>query len=222
MILLIDNYDSFVHNLARYLTELGCETSVARNDRISLEQIHRLSPTAIVLSPGPCTPKQAGICETLVKELGPRVPILGVCLGHQAICTALGGSLRRADEPMHGRTSLIEHLATNVFDGLPSPLRVTRYHSLIVNEASLPADLEVTSRTSDGIIMSVRHREWATFGVQFHPESVLTQHGHALLSNFMKIAGIKHNQNLSREVTDTRSDNGEAASTFPIIRPVHW
>jgi anthranilate synthase/aminodeoxychorismate synthase-like glutamine amidotransferase len=181
-----------------------------------------LSPSAIVLSPGPCTPRQAGISESLVRELGPRIPILGVCLGHQAICTALGGTLLRAEEPMHGRTSLVEHHAQDLFEGLPNPLRVTRYHSLIVEESTLPAELEVTSRTADGIIMAIRHREWPTFGVQFHPESVLTQHGHKLLANFLAIAGIEADFGLSREVPDNKPDNSEAASTFPVIRPVHW
>jgi anthranilate synthase component 2 len=222
MILLIDNYDSFVHNLARYFSELGCETTVVRNDRISISQIEALSPAAIVLSPGPRTPREAGICESIVRELGPRIPILGVCLGHQAICTALGGTLLRAEEPMHGRTSFIEHDATDIFEGLPSPLKVTRYHSLVVDASALPGELEVTSWTSDGIIMSIRHRLWPTCGFQFHPESVLTQYGHELLSNFLKIAGVSADLELPREVSGRRADTGETAPTFPIIRPIHW
>jgi anthranilate synthase component II len=222
MILLIDNYDSFVHNLARYLSELGCGTTVARNDRISIDRIRELSPSGIVLSPGPRTPREAGICEAVVRELGPRIPILGVCLGHQAIGTALGGQLLRAKEPMHGRTSRIEHHATDLFAGLPSPLQVTRYHSLIVDEHTLPSSLEVTARTPGGVIMALRHREWPTMGVQFHPESVLTEHGHALLENFLRIAGIEPDGTLPREEFGQTASSGENEATLPIVRPVHW
>lgn len=190
MILLIDNYDSFVHNLARYFEELGCETGVARNDAITVDEIRRRRPQAIVLSPGPCTPREAGVCGDIVRELGPTTPILGVCLGHQAIVDALGGRIIRAPQPVHGRTSLIAHNGERLFAGLPDPLRATRYHSLIAEESSLPRMLRVTARCEEGLIMALEHREWPLFGVQFHPESVLTQAGHRLLANFLMLAGI--------------------------------
>jgi anthranilate synthase/aminodeoxychorismate synthase-like glutamine amidotransferase len=170
MILLIDNYDSFVYNLSRYLVELGCATQVVRNDALTVAEIARLAPQAIVISPGPCTPAEAGISMALIRELGPRVPILGVCLGHQALAAALGGNIVRAPEPVHGRTSLVHHTGDRLFEGLPNPLRATRYHSLIVEELSLPSELRVTARTSDGIPMALEHKTWPAFGVQFHPE----------------------------------------------------
>jgi anthranilate synthase/aminodeoxychorismate synthase-like glutamine amidotransferase len=191
MILLIDNYDSFVHNLARYFEELGCETDVVRNDSTAVDEIRRRRPQAIVLSPGPCTPHEAGICKDLVRELAPTTPILGVCLGHQAIADALGGRIVRAPQPVHGRTSLIAHGGERLFAGLPNPLRATRYHSLIAQESSLPTALRVTARSEDGLIMAVEHREWPMFGVQFHPESVLTECGHRLLANFLGLAGVE-------------------------------
>lgn len=189
-LLLLDNYDSFVHNLARYAEELGCATQVVRSDAISVEEIERLAPTAIVLSPGPCTPHDAGVCMDVVRRLGSRIPMLGVCLGHQAIAAALGGDVRRAPEPVHGRTSLITHDGRGLFTGLPNPLSATRYHSLIVGEQSLPPELEITARTPDGLIMALAHRDWPVFGVQFHPESILTQAGHQLVANFLRAAGI--------------------------------
>src|SRR5262245_41125024 len=190
MILLIDNYDSFVYNLARYLTELGCATQVVRNDSVTIAEVEQLSPEAIVISPGPCTPNEAGISLALIRELGPRVPLLGVCLGHQALGAALGANVVRAPEPVHGRTSLIHHRGERLFAGLANPLRATRYHSLIVEEASLPAELIVTARTADGIPMALEHAHWPAFGVQFHPESILTDSGHRLLANFLALAGI--------------------------------
>lgn len=190
MILLIDNYDSFVYNLARYFVELGCETKVVRNDAIDVAGVRNLAPQAIVISPGPCTPNEAGISLEVVTELGGTIPMLGVCLGHQAIAAALGGIVRRAPEPVHGRSSMVTHSQQGLFQNLPSPLRVGRYHSLIVEEAALPPELVVTARTSDGIIMALQHRSHQLFGVQFHPESVLTQHGRVLLANFARLAGL--------------------------------
>lgn len=190
MLLIIDNYDSFVHNLARYFEELGLPTHTVRNDQITIAEIRRLAPQGCVLSPGPCTPNESGVCMDVIRELGPQLPILGVCLGHQAIAAALGGLVVRSPQPVHGRSSLVSHPGTGLFAGLPNPLRVGRYHSLMIDVASLPGDLEITSQTADGIPMSVRHRHWPLYGVQFHPESVLTQHGHRLLENFLHLAGI--------------------------------
>lgn len=190
MILLIDNYDSFVFNLARYFRELGQEVSVVRNDQITVAEVAAMQPAAIVLSPGPCTPAEAGIGVEVVKALGPQIPMLGVCLGHQTIAQALGGNVIRATEPVHGRTSLVEHEAKRLFAGLPNPLTATRYHSLIVPEVTLPDCLRPTARTRGGILMAFEHTSWPTFGVQFHPESVLTIGGHRLLQNFLDLAGI--------------------------------
>ena len=190
MILLIDNYDSFVHNLARYIQRLGQETVVVRNDAMSAAAIRRLSPQAVVLSPGPCTPAEAGCSVELVREMYRDVPLLGVCLGHQTIAAALGARIVLASKPMHGRTSTVEHFKSKLFTGVPSPFAVCRYHSLVVDEASLPAELVVTARTSDGTIMAFEHREFPVMGVQFHPEATLTEHGYQLLSNFLKLAGI--------------------------------
>lgn len=222
MLLLIDNYDSFVYNLARYLEELGCETRVLRNDSLSVEEIEALRPEAIVISPGPCTPREAGVSEEVVRRMGPQVPILGVCLGHQAIATALGGRVTRAPEPVHGRTSLISHDGQTLFAGLPNPLQVTRYHSLIVDEATLPEELEVTSRTPEGLIMSLRHRTWPVYGVQFHPESVLTQHGHAMLAAFLRLAGISVVDTSPREVQPSAGQKKQIAQTLPILRVIYW
>jgi para-aminobenzoate synthetase component II len=185
LILLIDNYDSFVWNLARYVSELGMKRLVMRNDAVDLAGIETLAPTHIILSPGPCGPLEAGISNAVIERFGPRVPILGVCLGHQCIGHAYGGIVDRARRPMHGKTSLVTHDASGLFAGLPNPLRVTRYHSLIVRDARLPDCLEVTARSEEGEIMALRHREYPVAGVQFHPEAVLTQEGHRLLHNFL-------------------------------------
>jgi anthranilate synthase/aminodeoxychorismate synthase-like glutamine amidotransferase len=191
MLLLIDNYDSFVHNLARYLELLGQSTVVVRNDAIDVAGVRKLNPAAIVISPGPCTPEEAGCSMSLVRELHETVPMLGVCLGHQAIAAALGGQIVRASEPMHGRTSTVSHDGRGVFAGLSSPLTVCRYHSLVVERNELPACLEVSARTEDETIMAIRHRQLPLVGVQFHPESILTDDGYALLAGFLRVAGIE-------------------------------
>ena len=190
MILLLDNYDSFVQNLARYLRRLGHSTEVIRSDAITVDAIAERNYQAIVLSPGPCTPNEAGCCVEVVQKLGDKLPILGVCLGHQVIAAALGGKVIRAPRPMHGRSSQVFHDGTDVFRGLPSPMSVGRYHSLLVEDASLPDSLCVTARTEDGLIMGLCHKEWPVVGVQFHPESILTEHGYALLNNFCEMAGL--------------------------------
>ncbi len=189
-LLLIDNYDSFVFNLARYLEELGMETIVVRNDAIHLEEVRKLAPAGIVLSPGPCTPAESGISPRVVEEFYQSIPILGVCLGHQAIAAAFGGNIVRAGEPVHGRTSMIQHDETGLFADCPNPLQVGRYHSLIIEEKTLPTEFRVTARTLDGIIMAIQHLEFPLFGVQFHPESILTDSGHLILQNFLEIAGL--------------------------------
>ncbi|MEO6209880.1 MAG: aminodeoxychorismate/anthranilate synthase component II [Gemmatimonadaceae bacterium] len=190
MLLVIDNYDSFTYNLVQYLGELGEEPVVRRNDAISVEDIAEMRPTAIVLSPGPCTPSEAGITVAVVKRWGREIPILGVCLGHQAIGEAYGGKVIRADRVMHGKTSRITHDGTGLFTGLPDPLEVMRYHSLIVERKSLPASLEILAVTSDrpDEIQAMRHAEHPVWGVQFHPESVLTQQGKRILQNFLAMA----------------------------------
>jgi anthranilate synthase/aminodeoxychorismate synthase-like glutamine amidotransferase len=184
-VLLIDNYDSFAHNLARYLRELDRPVEVVRNDARSLPEIAQLAPSHIVISPGPCDPNRAGISLEVVRRFAGEVPILGVCLGHQCIGQAFGGRVIRAERVMHGKTSLLRHAGRGLFAGIPSPLRVTRYHSLIVERVSLPAKLEVTAETEDGVIMALAHRDLPIVGVQFHPEAVLTEHGHDLLRNFL-------------------------------------
>lgn len=191
MILLIDNYDSFVFNLARYFERLGQTTRVVRNDAIDAAGVRALAPEAVVLSPGPRTPEQAGCSLDLVRELHSDLPILGVCLGHQAIAAALGGNVVPASEPVHGRSSSVYHDGRGVFQDLPNPLIVCRYHSLIVEEASLPETLEVTARTANGIVMALQHRQFPVVGVQFHPESILTQHGYELLANFLRLSGVE-------------------------------
>ncbi len=190
MILLIDNYDSFVFNLARYLERLGQSTRVVRNTAIDVAAVRELGPQAVVLSPGPCTPKEAGCSVDVVRELVGEVPILGVCLGHQAIAEALGGRVVRAAEPVHGRTSKIFHNGRGVFAGLPNPIVGCRYHSLAVEESSLPACLEVAARTEDGTLMAIAHRQYPVVGLQFHPESILTETGYGLLAAFLRLAGL--------------------------------
>jgi anthranilate synthase component II len=185
MLLMIDNYDSFTYNLVQYLGELGQEVKVARNDEISLDEIASLAPATIVISPGPCTPNEAGISLALIERFAGKIPILGVCLGHQAIGQAFGGKVVHAHTLMHGKVSSIHHSGKGVFRGLPSPYEATRYHSLAIERESCPAELEITAWTDDGEIMGVRHRTLALEGVQFHPESILTEHGHTLLRNFL-------------------------------------
>jgi len=185
MLLMIDNYDSFTYNLVQYLGELGEDVKVVRNDEMTVDAIERLGPKRIVLSPGPCTPNEAGVCLELIRRLAGRVPILGVCLGHQAIGQAFGGKIVHAKTLMHGKVSRIHHSGKGVFAGLPSPYDATRYHSLAIERGTCPVELEVTAWTDDGEIMGVLHRTLPVEGVQFHPESILTEHGHALLANFL-------------------------------------
>jgi anthranilate synthase/aminodeoxychorismate synthase-like glutamine amidotransferase len=194
MILLIDNYDSFVHNLARYFQRLGQETLVVRNDAVTGGEVVKMKPSTIVISPGPCTPAEAGCSVDVIRQANGAIPVLGVCLGHQAIAAAYGARIVRAVEPMHGRASRIVHQESGLFEGLESPLSVGRYHSLVVERESLPAELEVTAETDDGQIMALAHRKLPIFGVQFHPESVLTECGYPILANFLRLAGIRSNR----------------------------
>lgn len=185
MLLMIDNYDSFTYNLVQYFGELGQDVHVHRNDEITLDQIHAMKPEKIVISPGPCTPNEAGISVPLIHEFAGKIPLLGVCLGHQSIGQAFGGRIIKAKTLMHGKTSLIHHENVGVFKGLPNPYTATRYHSLVIERETIPDCLEITAWTDDGEIMGVRHKTLAVEGVQFHPESILTEHGHALLNNFL-------------------------------------
>jgi anthranilate synthase component II len=191
MILVIDNYDSFTYNLVHYLNELGADTHVVRNDAMSVRDALALKPEAVLLSPGPCTPNEAGICLQLVAEAPADLPILGVCLGHQAIGQACGGAVVRAKALMHGKTSQVHHDGKGLFKGLKNPFTATRYHSLSVRREDLPADLEVTAWTDDGEVMGVQHKTRPVYGVQFHPESIATECGHELLANFLDLAGVK-------------------------------
>ena len=186
MLLLLDNYDSFTYNLYQYLAELGAEVVVRRNDQVSLNEIEQMQPNHIVVSPGPCTPNEAGLSCAVIAAFGPSIPTLGVCLGHQSIGQVYGGRVIRAPEPMHGKTSLIHHQGLGVFRDLPRPFEANRYHSLIVENATLPAELEVTAQTEDGIIMGLKHRSYPVEGIQFHPESILTTTGKDLLRNFLR------------------------------------
>ena len=186
MLLMIDNYDSFTYNLVQYLGELGQNVQVYRNDEIDLKKVADLKPEKIVISPGPCTPNEAGISLALIHEFAGKIPLLGVCLGHQSIGQAFGGKIIKAKTLMHGKTSLIHHKNTGVFKNLPNPYIATRYHSLVIERETIPDCLEITAWTDDGEIMGVKHKTLAVEGVQFHPESVLTEHGHALLDNFLK------------------------------------
>ena len=188
MILLIDNYDSFTFNLFHLLGEVGAICEVRRNDALTVDQALGMSPEAIVLSPGPCTPNEAGICLPLIAAAAGRVPVLGVCLGHQAIGQAFGGTVQRAPVPMHGKVGRVEHSGSDIFAGLPSPFDAARYHSLIVDRASLPPVLEATAWTEDGLVMGLRHRALPLFGVQFHPESIASEHGRDIAANFLAIA----------------------------------
>ncbi|MEE9302065.1 MAG: aminodeoxychorismate/anthranilate synthase component II [Alphaproteobacteria bacterium] len=187
MLLLIDNYDSFTYNLVHFLGELGAEVRVYRNDVISVDEVHRLEPEAIVISPGPSDPDHAGICLELVRRSAGELPILGVCLGHQSIGQAFGGRIGRAPVIMHGKSSTIRHHGRDLFEGLTNPFEATRYHSLIVEREGFPDCLEITAETENGVIMGLRHREFPTYGVQFHPESIASEHGHQLLDNFLAI-----------------------------------
>jgi anthranilate synthase component 2 len=186
MLLMIDNYDSFTYNLVQYFGELGEDVRTVRNDEVTLEEIVAMQPERICISPGPCTPHEAGVSVPVLQELAGKLPILGVCLGHQAIGAAFGGKVVRAKQVMHGKTDLLHHTGVGVFKGLPDPYTITRYHSLAIERASLPDCLEVTAWTADGEIMGVRHKAFDIEGVQFHPESILTEHGHELLQNFLK------------------------------------
>lgn len=186
MLLMIDNYDSFTYNLVQYLGELGQDVKVVRNDEIAVADVEKMKPDHIVVSPGPCTPNEAGISVPVIRELAGKFPILGVCLGHQSIGAAFGGNIIRARQLMHGKTSMIHHASKGVFAGLPNPFEATRYHSLVIERETLPDCLEVTAWTEDGEIMGVRHKTLPVEGVQFHPESILTQHGHDLLANFLR------------------------------------
>lgn len=207
MLLIIDNYDSFVHNLARYCARLGFETHVARNDKVTLADVRQLNPTAIVISPGPCSPTEAGISIDIVKEFLSSIPILGVCLGHQAIAAALGGKIVRAKTPVHGRASRIHHDSQGIFQGVPSPTLVGRYHSLVADEATLPKELAVSARAIDETIMAFSHRDYPVIGVQFHPESILTEHGYKMLANFLDLAGLKSRNDIARLTTSERPND---------------
>jgi anthranilate synthase/aminodeoxychorismate synthase-like glutamine amidotransferase len=187
MLLVIDNYDSFTYNLVQYFGELGCEVIVKRNDEVSVDDVRALNPDRICISPGPGTPDQSGISNGIVRELGREKPVLGVCLGHQCIAAAFGGEIVRASRLMHGKTSPVEHNGRGLFADLPNPFEATRYHSLIADRATLPPVLEVTAETREGEIMGLRHREFPIYGVQFHPESILTAHGRKLLENFLRL-----------------------------------
>lgn len=187
MLLMIDNYDSFTYNLVQYFGELGEDVRVFRNDKISLQEIEDLHPSRIVISPGPCTPKEAGVSVETIRQFAGRVPMLGVCLGHQSLAVAFGGEVIRAQRLMHGKTSMISHDGKTIYQGLPNPFEATRYHSLLVNPLNLPDCLEVSAKTAEGEIMGMRHRTLGVEGVQFHPESILTQAGKDLLRNFLKL-----------------------------------
>jgi anthranilate synthase/aminodeoxychorismate synthase-like glutamine amidotransferase len=185
MILLLDNYDSFVYNLARYVRELGETPAVHRHDELTVDQVAAMAPSHIIISPGPCSPAEAGISTEVVRRLGDRIPVLGVCLGHQCIGAAYGGEIVRAGRPMHGKTSRIHHRGSDIFTGLPNPFLASRYHSLVISPDSVPGELEVTATSEDGEIMAVRHVRYPVHGVQFHPESVLTEHGYRLVDHFL-------------------------------------
>ena len=224
MILLIDNYDSFVYNLDRYLRELGCETLVVRNDALEVSDVRSMAPRAIVISPGPGDPSSAGRSLAVIGEFFEQFPMLGVCLGHQCIAEAFGGRVVRSAEPVHGRVTLIQHTGQDLFDGVANPLHATRYHSLVVEPESLTDVLEVTARTTDGLIMGIRHRRKPIFGVQFHPESILTKDGHRILANFLRAAGIDVSNYRIAERPDncTIEDDGPDLGPESQGTPLHW
>jgi anthranilate synthase component II len=211
MIVLIDNYDSFTFNLFHYFGGLGAEVAVRRNDKITADEVIGMDPDAIVLSPGPCTPNEAGICLALIAEAAPRIPILGVCLGHQAIGQAFGGAVVRAAVPVHGKLSEIRHHGVGVFRGIDGGFKATRYQSLVVERATLPNDLEVTAETHDGLIMGLAHRSFPVHGVQFHPESIASEHGHLILRNFIDI-GAAWNASAGRPSSSGRTVRRDAVS----------
>jgi anthranilate synthase component 2 len=188
MLLLIDNYDSFTYNLVHYLGELGAETAVFRNDALTVDGALALTPDAIILSPGPCDPDQAGICVELIKKTDGKIPILGVCLGHQSIAQAFGADIVRADTPVHGKPSKIVHDGSGLFHGLPEDFEAIRYHSLTVDPKTVPATLAINARTNDDVVMGIFHNQWPVYGVQFHPESIDTEHGHTILGNFLNLS----------------------------------
>jgi anthranilate synthase/aminodeoxychorismate synthase-like glutamine amidotransferase len=221
VILVIDNYDSFVYNLARYLRELGCSTRVVRNDALSVDQIERMAPQAVVISPGPCAPAQAGVSVELVRRLSPSIPLLGVCLGHQAIGEALGARIARAPAPVHGFSCPVHHDSSRLFAGLPNPLRAGRYHSLCIVEETLPSELRVTARAEDGVVMAIEHVSRSLFGVQFHPESVLTECGHRLLANFLSTVGLDTESIPAGDLPISGATTSYDARPVAGI-PIHW
>jgi len=228
MILVIDNYDSFVHNLARYFRQLGCETKIVRNNEISIDEIRLLSPAAIVISPGPCSPDKAGICLDVVREFSQTVPILGICLGHQTIVQAFSGKIVLANEPMHGRSSQVNHLGSPMFNRIQNPFRAGRYHSLIAQSDVVPEEFLVTATTADRTIMAVEHRTKPVVGLQFHPESVLTDCGYQLISNFLTVANLPlpHQQDIDslsrfgRSQLNDRSEKAYSISERLSVKPV--
>jgi anthranilate synthase component 2 len=225
MLVLIDNYDSFAFNLVHYLGELGAAVDVHRNDKITSAAVIDADPDAIVLSPGPCTPKQAGICLDLIAQAAPAIPVLGVCLGHQAIGDAFGGRVVRAPEPVHGKVSEIRHRGAGVFRGINAPFSATRYHSLVVERDSLPRELTVTAETEDGLIMGLAHTRLPVHGVQFHPESIASEHGHLMLKNFLDIAAAWNAATGRRSAPAIQSEAGRGEHgerRRKAFAPVHW
>jgi len=216
MIVLIDNYDSFAFNLVHYLGELGAKVDVQRNDKVTVSAIIAAEPHAIVLSPGPCTPNEAGICLDLIAAAAPRIPILGVCLGHQAIGQAFGGKIVRAPVPVHGKLSEIRHSGGGVFRGINAPFKATRYHSLVVDRATIPRDLDVTAQTEDGLVMGVAHNRLPVHGVQFHPESIASEHGHLLLKNFLEIADAWHRASGRRGADEAACESMPRPTRAPV------
>jgi anthranilate synthase/aminodeoxychorismate synthase-like glutamine amidotransferase len=216
LLLLIDNYDSFVFNLARYFQRLGQVTRVVRNDTIDVASVRAIKPSAIVISPGPCTPTEAGASLEIVRQLHRELPILGVCLGHQAIAQALRGRIVRASEPVHGRSSPVFHSQRGLFAGMSSPATACRYHSLVVERDSLPAEFEITAALEDGTIMALTHRDYPTFGVQFHPESVLTSVGYRILANFLRLAGCEINTDVDLFSSELRTPREYRPPAAPV------